>query len=193
MKNIQTWLLVAVTVALIISILTRPTKEITDLTPYRTAIAIADLKIDSLTKSNRATIKRIQEDSIIQAEERESFKTKLNAISRRQDTRRPQVLQQIDSLPIVKAFIETQDSVIAFQSARIDSLELDKAELRVDVRTITDNFIRQMEAQESKIQATEQLADAYKKDARKSKRANRWAKAGAVVLGVGGFLLGSQL
>lgn len=187
------WIIIGLAAVIVFLLLTDKDPSTVDLAPYETAIAIADHQIDSLTKSNRATIKRIQEDSIIQAEERESFKTKLNAISRRQDIRRPQVLQQIDSLPIVKAFIETQDSVIYFQSARIYSLELDKVELRVDIRTITDNFIRQMEAQESKIQATQALADAYKKEARRSKRSARWLKAGAVALGVGGLFLGAQL
>lgn len=193
MKNVQTWVIIGLVVLLVISILTRPTKEITDLTPYRTALAIADHQIDSLTKSNRATIKRIQEDSILQAEEKQAYQKSITGLQARLRNKRDRIDTLILESPALQEYVATADSVISFQSARIDSLEIDKAELRVDIRAITENFLKQIEQHESKLKATEQLADAYKRDSRKSKRANRWAKAGAVVLGVGGFLLGSQL
>lgn len=189
MRDIKFWLIIALVLALVISILTRPTKEITDLTPYKTALAIADQQIDSLTRSNRATIKRIQEDSIIQAEERESFKTKLNAISRRQNTRRPQVLEQIDSLPIVKAFIETQDSVISLQAVRIDTLQNNLSELRINLSQIQNNFLKQIEQHEVKLKSTEALVDAYKKENRSERRKRKIATALIPVAAVGMFLL----
>lgn len=163
-----------------------------DLAPYERAIAISDLKIDSLTKSNRATVRRIQEDSILQAEEKQAYQKSITGLQARLRNKRDRIDTLILESPALQEYVATADSVISLQSARIDSLELDKAELRVDVRTITENFLRQIEQHESKLKATEDLADAYKKDARKSKRAVRLWKVATVLGSVGMFLIGSQ-
>lgn len=126
-----------------------------DLAPYERAIAISDLKIDSLTKSNRATVRRIQEDSILQAEEKQAYQKSITGLQARLRNKRDRIDTLILESPALQEYVATADSVISLQSARIDSLELDKAELRVDVRTITENFLRQIEQHESKLKATE--------------------------------------
>lgn len=160
-----------------------------DLASYERAMAISDLKIDSLTKSNRATVRRIQEDSILQAEEKQAYQKSITGLQARLRTKR----ERIDTLwrdnPALREYVATADSVISFQSARINSLEIDKAELRVDVKTITDNFLRQIEQHEVKLKATEQLAEVYKKDLRKQRRKTRLATIFGFGGTVGAFLL----
>lgn len=187
------WIIIGLAVVIAFILITDRDPPAVDLAPYETALAIADHQIDSLTKSNRATIKRIQEDSILQAEEKQAYQKSITGLQARLRNKRDRIDTLILESPALQEYVATADSVISFQSARIDSLELDKLELRVDIRAITENFLRQIEQHESKLKATEDLADAYKKEARRSKRSARWLKAGAVALGVGGLFLGAQL
>lgn len=191
MRDVKVILIIVLAGVIAFLILTDKDPSTVDLAPYERAIAISNLKIDSLTKSNRATIKRIQEDSIIQAEEKQAYQNSITSLQARLRTKRDRIDTLILESPALQEYVATADSVISFQSARIDSLELDKAELRVDVRTITENFLRQIEQHESKLKATEDLADAYKKDARREKRKVKVWKVATVLGTVGAFLLGA--
>lgn len=193
MKNLQTYIIIGLGIVIILMILFDKDPPPVDLAPYKTALAIADHQIDSLTKSNRATIKRIQEDSILQAEEKQAYQKSITGLQARLRNKRDRIDTLILESPVLQEYVATADSVISFQSARIDSLEIDKAELRVDIRAITENFLKQIEQHESKLKATEQLADAYKKDARKSKRAVKVWKIAAIIGTIGAFLGGAQL
>jgi vacuolar-type H+-ATPase subunit E/Vma4 len=110
---------------------------------------------------------------------------------------RQQVNDQVDSLPVVKKFIALQDSVIQKQGETLDTFRLSLAFHRNVIKRL-DNLHVDSERIASEMQAKcearlQEVTEDYRKQARKAKRANRFLKAGAVVLGVGGFLLGSQL
>lgn len=193
--DIKFYIILALLLALVISILTRPTKEITDLTPYRTQIAIDQLTIDSLSKGRAKLARRISEDSILRHEERiahkEDVKKKNATIAKLKAN--PTVIMVRDSIPVVDSLIIAQDLLIESQAIRIVVLEGDVKTLGIDLAQVTDNFEATLAAMQSKIQATEQLADAYKKENRKERRKRKIATALIPVAGVGLFLLGSQL
>lgn len=195
MKSIQTWVIIGLAAVIVIMLLfdkdPEPNREAEE--QLKVALAIADLKIDSLSKSRTKLARKIAEDSILQAEERHTFQNAIGSLQTRLRQRRDKIDTLILESPALREYVATADSVIAFQSARIDSLESDKAELRVDVREITANFEAQLEAMRSKLKSTEEIAGVYKKEARRAKRSARWLKAAIPVVGVGLFLLGAQL
>lgn len=191
MKSIQTWVIIGLTIVVIILILTRPTKEITDLEPYRIQVAIAQQQIDSLKGGNKKLARKIAEDSILRAEEavahKEDAKKKNATIAKLKAN--PTIIMIRDSIPVVDSLIVAQDSLIESQGIRIIVLEGDVKTLGIDLARVTDNFEAQIKAHESKLKSTEQLADAYKKENRKERRKVKVWRVATVLGTVGAFLL----
>jgi chromosome segregation ATPase len=187
--DLKTWAIIGLALIIVLMILFRKPAERTDLTPYKVEIAHQQLVIDSLTKSRSSLNRKIQEDSILQAEEKQVFQKSITGLQARLQVKRVRIDTLWQTSPALREYVATADSVISFQSARIDSLESDKAELRVNIREITANFEAQLSATQVKLKATEDLAAAYKKEARKAKHLNRWLKAAIPVTAVGAFLL----
>lgn len=133
-------------------------------------------------------IKRKEKDSIvIKAQD-----SKIKALTTKAAVRRPQVIERIQADTAVLSYVTTLEEVVGELQIQNDTLKSTIAfHIQVE-KDLSRNSKVMKEAFEQQIIHTQALADAYKKDARKSKRANRWTKAGVVVLGVGGFLLGSQ-
>ena len=190
--DLKFYIILGLLLALIISILTRPTKEIVDLKPYETAVAIADAKIKELTAQNSTLLNKVSKDSIRQAENRSLFIREISGLKSRLGKQRVRIDTFLVQNPEVANYVATADSVIAFQSARIDSLESDKAELRVDVREITSNFEAQLEAMRSKLKSTEEIAGVYKSQVRKEKTKVKVWRVATVVGIVGSLWIGSQ-
>lgn len=194
MKDIKTYLVIGLAVVIVLMLLfdkdPEPNREAEE--QLKVALAIADLKIDSLSKSRTKLARKIAEDSILQAEERHTFQNAIGSLQTRLRQRRDKIDTLILESPALRDYAATADSVIAIQSARIDSLESDKAELRVDVREITSNFEAQLEAMRSKLKATEEIAGVYKSQVRKEKRKVKVWKVATVVGIVGSLWIGSQ-
>jgi chromosome segregation ATPase len=191
--DLKIWAIIGLALIIVLMILFRKPAERTDLTPYRVEIAHQQLVIDSLTKSRSSLNRKIQEDSILQAEEKQAYQKSITGLQARLKDKRVRIDSILVESPALREYVATADSVISFQSARIDSLESDKAELRVNVLEVTANFEAQLSATSQKLKLTEDLAAAYKKEARKAKRGNRWLKSGAVAGVVGALILGSNL
>lgn len=165
-----------------------------DLAPYERAIAILEVEKQEeqalfkeiVQKSNT----RIKKDSItINAKDKRIAALEKRAVQERT----PRVDTLIKSDPQLESFVNTQSEIIGELKEEVDTL---KASVEFHIQ-VNKDLVRSSEdiqaTFEQQLTHTQALADAYKKDARKSKRANRWLKAGAVVIGVGGLFLGAQL
>jgi len=187
--DLKTWAIIGLALIIVLMILFRKPAERTDLTPYRSEIAHQQLVIDSLTKSRSSLNRKIQEDSILQAEQKQAYQKSITGLQARLRVKRVRIDSILVESPALREYVATADSVISFQSARIDSLESDKSELRVNIREITANFFKQIEAHESKLKATEEITQVYKKDLRKQRRKTKVATALIPVVAVGAILL----
>lgn len=163
---------------------------------YKTEIAILKLEKDEISSRFDSVVRMSQHkgksDSVrLSAKDKEirGFKVKLSQL-------REQIKEQVDTLPEIKRFIALQDSVIEKQGEVIDTLKAsvdfqvnaikELGKIHVDSEKIADDMLTKCESR------LQEVTEDYRKQVRKAKRANRFLKAGAVVLGVGGFLLGSQ-
>jgi hypothetical protein len=187
------WVIIGMALVIIALILFQPKKPEVDITPFEIQIAEQNLIIDSLAKSNRATIKRIQEDSIIQAEERASFLERYTRLKGKLGQQRVRIDTVIRENPEVARYVELADSTIQVQGERIDTLERNLSDLRVDMSKVVSNLNQQIAATQVKFENEKKIADTYRDENRKIRRGNRLLKAGAVVIAVGSFFLGSQL
>jgi hypothetical protein len=193
MKNLPWIVSLILAIILILVILFQPKPPEVDITPYEIQIAEQNLIIDSLSKSNRARLKRIQEDSIIQAEERASFLERYTRLKGKLGQQRVRIDTVIRENPQVARYVELADSTIQVQAERIDTLESNLTDLRVNMKALVNNFNSEIAAHISKYENEKAIADHYQKENRKTKRANRLWKSAAVVGTVGAFLLGGQL
>lgn len=193
MKYFRTWLIIGLAVVVILMLLFDKDPDPVNTQPWKDTIALKDFQIQELNLQNQALLIDLREDSVRQAKEKQSFLSEINRLSKRRDTSRPQVQPLIDSIPPLKAFIETQDSIILTQAIRIDTLESNLSNLRIDLNEITTNFQEQLKLSQEKFEAQGEILKLSMKENKKIRRANLWAKVGAVALGIGGFFLGSQL
>lgn len=189
------WAIVILTGVIILLILFQPKRQpnLDKIKALEYGIAHADVKIAQLTKDSTKLADKIQADSIKQVAERSTFRNSIGSLQARLRDKRVKIDTLILESPTLRDYVATADSVIQIQGTRIDTLESNLKELRVDMAGLTFTFEEMLQLEREKFIAQETLTKEYKKQARKSKRANRFLKAGAVVLGVGGFLLGSQL
>lgn len=186
------WIIVLALLALVVYLmLTRPSTKI-DVTPFQNRIKEQQSKIDSLTQSNRARFKRIQEDSIIQVEERKSFIERYTTLKSKLGKHRVRIDTIIQESPEVARYVELADSTITHQALRIDQLEGNISELRVNIQDITSNFQAQLAAEQEKFKAQEQISGSYQKEAKSEKRKVKVWKILTIVGTVGGLFLGSQ-
>lgn len=157
--------------------------------------------IDQVEKNNAvARADSIQKSHV---EYRDSVKVALSAkdkriqvLSTRLTQQRPVVQPILDSIPVLKQFVETQDSLIQTQDSTIQILqasayrsakEFDALSIAmVDERKISEKMIQDCEANREALKGD--LEKATKTEARKVK----FWKAAAVVGTVGAFILGSQ-
>lgn len=122
-----------------------------------------------------------------------AFKATIEGLNSRLAQKREKVITIIQDNPDLKAFVETQDSVIAVQGKRIDTLSADILKQSMDCNKIISRFegMLQVHAQKDSLQDL-QIVGAMR-DLRKQKRANRLGKVIAIGLGVIGFITGNQI
>lgn len=166
-----------------------------DLIPYETAIAIADLKIDSLTKGGAKLAAKIKSDSIKRDKQSKAYqqevKIKSAAIAKLKAN--PRVVYIRESEPTIDSLIVAYDSIGELKDRRIDTLEVSLDELQINMKAVNVNCDQMLEAERDKFKASEELISDLEKQVKRSKRGNRRLTAGIVVSAVAGLFLGSGL
>jgi chromosome segregation ATPase len=191
--DLKTWAIIGLALIIVLMILFRKPAERTDLTPYKVEIALANRTIDSLSKGGAKLARKIAEDSILQAEEKQVFQKSITGLQARLKEKRVRIDSIILDRPEVKEFISMQDSVISQQAGRINTLENVLTALRVDIKSLNRNFDLAMEAQVQKYDALESINKLNEKALKKKTRGVKVWKAATVLGTVGAFILGSGL
>lgn len=96
-----------------------------------TVIKLNKVMIDSLNDRIQATKKKMTSDSVLFSVREKAFKIENNRLRRKLAESRIEIQPMIDSIPVLNEFVDTQDSLILVQSARIDTLEQEKERQRV--------------------------------------------------------------
>jgi hypothetical protein len=197
MKDFRTWALIILALAFALYILLDkdPVDNSEKIQSYEIALKIADQEILNLRSDSTKLSQKIDADSVRQANERKVYKEKVKSqsalISRLKA--KPEVItireQSVDVDSLLTA-MEAKDSI---QTARIDTLENNLSELRVDMSAVNDNCSKMLEAERERFQAQKGISEEYSKQVRKERRKKRLATALIPVVGVAGFLLGAQL
>jgi hypothetical protein len=197
MKDFRTWALIILALAFALYILfdKDPVDNSEKIQSYEIALKIADQEILNLRSDSTKLSQKIEADSVMQANERKVYKEKVKSqsalISRLKA--KPEVItireQSVDVDSLLTA-MEAKDSI---QTARIDTLENNLSELRVDMSAVNDNCSKMLEAERERFQAQKGISEEYSKQVRKERRKKRLATALIPVVGVAGFLLGAQL
>jgi hypothetical protein len=184
--------LVAVSVALI---LLWPEPEPVDLDPYKRAIAIADIRIDSLTSANRKLASKIAQDSLQQAQEKKTYIVTIEKKVREIENLKanPVVVKIRETTPEVNALIIEMERMDSVKTERIATLENNLDGLRVDMRQMESNFGELLQSEREKFNAQKAISDELAKDLKKAKRSGRLAKILIPIAAVGAFLLGNGL
>jgi hypothetical protein len=191
MKPIHYAFLVAVGV-IVLLLLFWPEPEPVDLDPYKRAIAIADIRIDSLTSANSKLASKIKADSLQQVQEKKTYIVTIEKKSREIENLKanPVVVKIRETTPDVNALIIEMERMDSVKTERIARLENDKDALRIDMRQMESNFGELLEVEREKFQAQKAISDELTKDLKKAKRSGRLAKVLIPVAAVAGFLLG---
>jgi chromosome segregation ATPase len=197
MKDFRTWALIILALAFALYILLDkdPVDNSEKIQSYEIALKIADQEILNLRSDSTKLSQKIDADSVRHANERKVYKEKVKSqsalISRLKA--KPEVItireQSVDVDSLLTA-MEAKDSI---QTARIDTLENNLSELRVDMSAVNDNCSKMLEAERERFQAQKGISEEYSKQVRKERRKKRLATALIPVVGVAGFLLGAQL
>jgi hypothetical protein len=189
------WIIAAMGLVIILMILFDKDPEQVDLTPYRTAQAIADQEIKELKQSNSKLQAKIDSDSVRQTQEKEAHSSevkKRDAVIAKLKAN-PVVIKIREENPVIDSLIVAQDSLIVRHAERVAELESNLTDLRVDMKALVNNFEGQIAAHISKYENEKKIADTYRDENRKIRRGNRWLKAGIVGAAVGGLFLGGSL
>jgi hypothetical protein len=186
------WVIIGMALVIIALILFQPKSPEVDITPYRTAQAIADQEIKELKQSNLKLQAKIDSDSLIQTKEKETYRTEVKkkdaVIAKLKGN--PTIIRIREENPEVDSLIVAQDSLITRHAERVSELESNLTDLRVDMKALVNGFEGQIAAHISKYENEKKIADTYRDENRKIRRGARWLKAGAVAGIVGAFFLG---
>lgn len=138
------------------------------------------------------TLARIRTDSLQQAIQARNHTNTVDSLSARINDlkRNTRVITVLEENVEVRELVESQDSLITVQAARIDTLMVNLSDLRLDARKITANFEAQIEALGSIREAQTQIISQQEKEIRRHRREKRLAIIGGIVGVVGALLLG---
>lgn len=138
------------------------------------------------------TLARIRTDSLHQAIQARNHTNTVDSLSARLNDlkRNPRVITVLEENIEVRELVESQDSLITVQAARIDTLTLNLSDLRVDLKSVTENFEAQLAASDRIIENQGQILNQKDKEIRKHRREKRAILIGGIVGIVGSLLLG---
>lgn len=192
--DLKTWLLILLALALVISIVTRPTNQVTDLTPFKTEIAILEADRREEQALFRSIIEKSKERTIKDSIALNAKDKRIAVLEKRAaQERTPRVDTLIRNNPDLESFVNTQSEIIQEQKEAIDTLKSSLEFQKQVNRDLVQNH--EAEARISKRIEGEQdkVIAKLEKVVKKKTNGNKFWKSVAVGLGVGGFLLGSQL
>lgn len=189
--DLKFWMIVALTLVVIAQILFRPSRPEIDISPYKNAIAIADMKIDSLAGRNRELFEGLEKQILRREQDSASFVARLNAKLARQEKIRVVVMQKVDTMEVVKTFILRSDSIQEDLTGRVRSLEFELRNTTKTLLTIRDNFETEIAFMQDKYKIALQEGEVYRKGWRKEQRKTKVWKIATVIAGVGGLFVSS--
>lgn len=181
--QIKDYALLALTLALILVIIFRPVPEPNN-QYWKDALKTSEDARAILNIENGQLKTKIQQDSILQAEQKIEFEKKITTLTKDVAVKRSQIAQErgkiqslLDSLPTVNAFVSLQDSVIHgqesiinLQAHRIDTLEVNLSDLRVDMSKVRVNLEAQIGEHEK---TTEILVNSLTEERKQTKKERR--------------------
>lgn len=128
------------------------------------------------------TLARIRTDSLQQAIQARNHTNTVDSLSARINDlkRNPRVITVLEENIEVRELVESQDSLITVQTARIDTLELNLSDLRIDLRQVQRNFEGQISALESIRSNQSEIISQQEKEIRKYRREKRLAIVGGI-------------
>jgi len=191
--KIYPWIVGALAGIIIALILTRPDPPNNLKAQYEDSIRFLRLKEHDIIAQEARIIQRSKDASLRDSLALASKEREIQALKGRSVKTRVIVQHVIDTIPALKVFVAQQDSIIQIQGTTIDTL---KASVEFQ-RKLFDDLIVSHKAERDISQRIEDEQGQYiaklEKQVKKSNRGTRLWKAVAVVLGVGGLFLGSQL
>lgn len=166
-------------------------------TPDTTRVYKDQIQKDKLIKQEleaklNETLARIRTDSLQQAIQARNHTNTVDSLSARINDlkRNPRVITVLEENIEVRELVESQDSLITVQAARIDTLTVNLSDLRVDLKSVTENFEAQLAASDRIIENQGQILNQKDKEIRKHRREKRAILIGGIVGIVGALLLG---
>jgi hypothetical protein len=196
MKDIKLWLIVGLTVIIVLLLLfdKDPVQNESYIKEYESTIQRNESTIESLKVKHR-------EDSLKSAQEVAELKAKLSSkvtevkklssnLARLKAN--PIVIQVRDSIPIIDSLVQSYDSLLESKDDQIELQGRLIVSLEDENKRITGNFLERLELSQQNFDAQKAISDTYQKENKKLRRGNKLLKVGLVVIGVGGFVAGSQ-
>jgi DNA repair exonuclease SbcCD ATPase subunit len=179
------WIILALIAIIAALILFDKDPPATDTTAFKQQIEKDRTVIRELQSELAETLARIKQDSLQQVSEAEAYRKDVDSLTSRigQLKRSPRVITVLAENPEVEALVDQQDSLIVTQAARIDTLEVNLSDLRIDLAQVKRNFEGQIQAYESIRESQTQIIAAQEKEIRRHKREKR-AAIGAGIAGV---------
>jgi hypothetical protein len=196
MKDFRTWALIILALAFALYILLDkdPVDNSEKIQSYEIALKIADQEILNLRSDSTKLSQKIDADSVRQANERKVYKEKVKSqsalISRLKA--KPEVIAIREQSVDVDSLLTATEAKDSIQTARIDTLESNLSDLRVDMSAVNDNCSKMLEAERERFQAQKGISEEYRKQVRKERRKVKLFKIVAVLGTVGAFILGAQ-
>lgn len=187
MKNLQTYIILALTAVIVWLLLTKPEPE-----PVTIENPKHERQLDSLNSALSSLLNDQAEDSLRYLGEKHISDRKISSLTAKLREKRVEIDTFIVTNPAVLEYVTLADSVISSQGARINALEDMYGRLEHRTGQLQANFEAQIAAHLQREQElTEANAELSKKLLKKSRAVKLW-KALAVVGFVGGVLIGSQ-
>lgn len=193
--NILWYPIFGLTAIIIILLLTRPSNTVDELQKqaYESQLSFLRAKeaayIDQEARIIQAHKDALKSDSVKMATKDEQIRQAKDKVA----ISRVSIQPLFDSIPELRRFIQGQDSVILIQGQQVDTL---KSALQFREKLFND-LVTSHDAERNISERIGKEQDNrianLEKQVKKTKRGNRWLKAGMVAIGVGSFFLGSQL
>lgn len=150
-------------------------------------------KIDSLTNENQAILIAVKKDSAKDVHEKRVFTGTITRLNRRLADSKEQVMQQVDSLPIVKAYIEDLDSAYVVTTDRLQTVEYLYAKTQLSLAGITGNFDEQLRQSQLNHEDAIKVGEEYRKAWMKERKKGKFWKGAAIVGTTLGIIGGSLM
>jgi hypothetical protein len=196
MKDIKLWLIVGLTVIIVLLLLfdKDPIPNESYIKEYESTIQRNESTIEGLKVKHR-------EDSLKSAQEIAQLKAHLSgkvteakklASTVAHLRANPVVVQVIQDVPEIDSLVQSYDSLLESKDDQIELQGRLIVSLEDENKRITGNFLERLELSQQNFDAQKAISDTYQKENKKLRRGNKLLKVGLVVIGVGGFVAGSQ-